>query len=434
MINSNVTLFKSLAGINSLKAHTTTLSKSLSISVINQAVSSATNFLFALYLVRVLSPRDFGIYGIGMSICLFYTGVGNALFLTQMVVNSPDKPGEDRLSYAARVLVGVLLFSVSTLFLIGLTLLGSPLFPPWLAAKGQLVMAVGTSSVALLIKEYFVRQAYTANAESRALATNSTIALSVIGMLAYQHLSGWRLDVEGVLWIFAIGQVAGAVAAVMLAKLPLRNILWRAVVRDIQEAWVGGRWALGGVSVTWAQSQAYMYVIAFALGPVGVGFANAARLFIAPFTLMLTAINQVTMPRLAELRVHDRSRMIRYGLTITAGLLVLAVVYAFCAVTFAGVIAPAVLGDKYRNITPLVIVWCVALLFQLLRDGAGILMQVMKKFRALAIANAFSAIVSIVAALALIRWLGASGAILGTVIGDLCLGILLWRMIRNDER
>lgn len=429
-----MTLFRSLTGPNLLKGQAKTFTKAFSISAINQAVSSATNFLFALYLVRVFSPEEFGIYGIGMSICLFYTGIGNALFLTQMVVNSPDKPGEERLPYAVRVLVGVLLFSGSTLFFIGVILLGSPIFPRLLAANGQLLMVVGASSVALLIKEFFVRQAYIANAESRALAINGTIAASVVGMLGYSHLAGWRLDVEGVLWIFTCGQVAGAVVALVLAKLPLRNILWKTAVLDIQEACVGGRWALCGVSVTWAQSQAYMYVIALSAGPVDVGFANAARLFIAPFSLMLTAINQVTMPRLAELRVHDRFRMTHLGLAITAGLLVLTVAYSFCTVSFAGTIAPAVLGDKYKNIRPLVIVWCVALLFQVLRDGAGILMQVMKKFRELAMMNALSAIVSIGAAVVLIRWLEASGAILGTVIGDLCLAILLWRIIRNDAR
>lgn len=409
-------------------------SKSISISIITQAISSATNFLLGLYMVRVLSPKDFGIYGIGMSLCLLYTGFGNAMFLTQMVVNSPDKPIEDRLPYATRVLLVVLLFAAATLVLLCVTLLFGPFFLPWIAGKEHLAIAVGASSVALLIKEFFVRQAYIAASEPRALATNSAIAVTVAGMLAFYHLSGWTLNVEGILWIFTGGQIAGAITALAIAKLPLGNISWRAIIRDLQEAWVGGRWALGGVSVTWIQSQTYTYVIAFTLGPAGVGFANAARLFIVPFTLLLPAINQVTMPRLAELRVRDRRKVTRSGITITAGLFALATIYSFCMMSFAGTVAPMLLGEKYKNITPFVLVWCLVLLFQLLRDGAGTLMQVVKKFRALMIVNAFSATVSIAVAVILIRWWGVSGAILGTGIGDLCLAILLWRMILKDEK
>jgi len=95
---------------------TMSLSKAIVVSVLNQMVSSATNFLFGLYLVRNLPPVEFGLYGIGFAITLFYAGIGNAMFLTQMVVHIPNKAAEDREPYAARICLIMMLFCLVTAF------------------------------------------------------------------------------------------------------------------------------------------------------------------------------------------------------------------------------------------------------------------------------------------------------------------------------
>src|SRR5690242_17112757 len=81
--------------------------KALSTSVLNQALSSATNFALAFVLVRALSTADYGSYSIGTAVCYLCAGVGNALFLVQMVVHTPDKAPEDRFPYAVRILVAL---------------------------------------------------------------------------------------------------------------------------------------------------------------------------------------------------------------------------------------------------------------------------------------------------------------------------------------
>ena len=90
--------------------------KALSVSVLNQAVSSGTNFVLGLYLVRVLTPANFGLYSIGFAIGIFFFGIGNSLFLTQMVVHTPGKSENDRMQYAANIFFLVFGFSVVILF------------------------------------------------------------------------------------------------------------------------------------------------------------------------------------------------------------------------------------------------------------------------------------------------------------------------------
>src|SRR3954471_11983610 len=81
--------------------------KALSTSIANQALSSATNFALAFVLVRALSTSDYGIYSLGLAVCYLYAGVGNSLFLIQMVVHISDRAPEERLPYAVRILVAV---------------------------------------------------------------------------------------------------------------------------------------------------------------------------------------------------------------------------------------------------------------------------------------------------------------------------------------
>jgi O-antigen/teichoic acid export membrane protein len=208
-------------------------------------------------------------------------------------------------------------------------------------------------------------------------------------------------------------------------------VTWSATTRDLAECWQGGRWAIGGVSITWIQSQAYAYAAIGILGSAGLGRANAARLLVAPFLLLVPALNQVTMPRLAEIRARDPGAMIRKGRALTTVLVCLALAYSGVLVALAGSIAPAVLGPRYTGMRPLVAAWCVVLVASVLRDGAGTILQVRKEFRSLTLLNGISAAIATAAAVALIATCSVPGAVLGTAAGELALGALLWRKIRH---
>ncbi len=410
------------------------IAKALSTSTLNQVVSSGTNFAMGLYLVRALGPAEFGIYGIGIAISLFYSGIGNALFLTQMVVHTPDKVIEDRRPYAARMLTALLLFCLLTVvFALVAFIAGGP-WSAWLAKYSGLGLPIAAASVAYLLKDFFVRHSYTARKEIWALVVNIAVAFTLVVLLLLQYLSPDKFTSERALWFYSVSNLSGAVIGYFFAKLPLRGVRLCRMVEDAQEAWRGGRWAIGGVSVTWMQSQAYTYVAAIFLGPAGVGYANAARMLITPFSMLVPAINQVTMPRLADLRLHDRKKMIRTGFFITSGLLVAAVVYAATIIASADRLVPFILGDRFQNLRPIIITWSIVLLLQLLRDGAGTIIQVMKNFRVLMLANTLSAVATVVSAVVLMKLYGVPGAILGTGIGELLLALMLWRFIWNERK
>jgi O-antigen/teichoic acid export membrane protein len=406
------------------------ISTALSISAINQIVSSGANFALGIYLVRVLTPTDFGLYGIGFAISLFYAGIGNALFLTQMVVHVPDKVPDDRLPYAARMLIALVVFCALTAITVGLLFVLGSAYSKFIREYLDLVFAIIAASVAYLLKDFFIRHAYTVRRESWALWVNVAVAVSLAASLLGQFRFASNLTPEGALGIYASSNMMGAVVGFALIRLPILTARLRLLGEDLREAWAGGSWALGGVAVTWAQTQAYMYITAVFVGPVGVAYANAARLLITPAIFLVPALSQVLMPRLASMRSSNSRKMLKISGQFSAALVVFSVIYSVVLLGLADVIAPVLLGAKYgQQIRPLAAAWCFVMIFQFSRSGSSIVLQVLKEFRALTVLNTVSVVVAIGAAVVLMRMIGVVGAILGTAIGELVLNVLLYRMV-----
>ncbi len=404
----------------------------LMLSLLNQVLSSGGNFLVGVYLARALALEDFGLYGIGYGICMLYVGVGNALILTQMVVNMPSRAAAERETYATRMLCATLLFGVLLLALAALGGAAAFMLRPDYSRFMIPLCAITLASAAFLCSEFFISYAYLKHRESLALGVNAVTMTILFGGLAAGNMAGIQLTAAKVLLLYALSAAAGAALAYFRSPLSLlrdaRNLL-----PDFLESWRYGRWALGGVIVTWLQTQTYTYVLAFFLGPAGVGQANAAKIFISPFSFLLPAVNKVAIPRLAELRQNNPKKMLRVSMLMTAGLSLLTLLYSALLLGSLDFVFHKILGRHDPLIESLIWVWCLVLVFQMIRSGGGVLLQVQRKFRVLTLINIPSAIVTILAAMLLVRWLGASGAIWGMAAGEVVLLFLIWKTIRHDN-
>ena len=404
----------------------------LILSLLNQTLSSGGNFLIGIYLARVLPLEDFGLYGIGYGICMLYVGVGNALILTQMVVNMPNKAAAEKEKYAARMLCGVLLFDGLLFALVAVGGAVALAIRPDYSRFMMPLSAITIASAMFLCSEFFISYAYMKHRESLALAINALTMATLFGGLAILHLNGVALSAARVLLLYALGAVVGAGAAYWNSSLSLMRDA-RALLPDFLESWRYGRWALSGVIVTWLQTQTYTYALAFFLGPTGVGQANAAKIFISPFSFLLPAINKVAIPRLAELRQSNYPKMLRVSMLLTAGVSLLTLLYSAVLLGSLDFVFHTILGRHDPLIESLVWVWCLVLIFQMVRSGGGVLLQVQRRFRTLALINIPSALVTIAAAVLLIRWLGTAGAIWGMAAGEMVLLLLIWKAIRDGN-
>jgi O-antigen/teichoic acid export membrane protein len=76
--------------------------------------------------------------------------------------------------------------------------------------------------------------------------------------------------------------------------------------------------------------------------------------------------------------------------------------------------------------------WCIVLVLQVARSGASVLLQALKDFRFLTLANLWTAAAAVAAATLLAAEYGVLGAISGTAVGEMLLGLVLWRKISRN--
>jgi O-antigen/teichoic acid export membrane protein len=403
------------------------------LSLCNQLVSSGGNFLLGIYLARTLPLEDFGMYGLGYGICMLYIGVGNAVILTQMVVNMPDRTGAEREMYAARMFCAVALLGMTVLLVTGITYLLMLVAKPEYIQYRATVASVAAAAVLFLFNEFFISYAYIKRKESLALMVNLLTITALFTGVWIIKMSGLPLTASHVLLCYALGAAIASTFAFTQSLLPLAAGMKR-LFPDLIESWKQGKWALGGAIVTWIQAQAYAYVLVVFLGPVGVGQANAARIFISPFSFLIPAVNKIAIPRLADLRNSDSARMSKASITLTLTLSAMTIVYSLIVMIGLDYMSQWILGRRDTQVESLVWAWCLVLIFQLLRTGGAILMQVQRKFRMLMLLNIPSAVVTMVAAILFIYWIGTAGAILGMVAGEVILAVLIWKEIRYGQQ
>ena len=402
----------------------------LLLSFANQAVGSGGNFLLNLYLARKLPLDQFGIYGMCYGACMLYIGIGNAVLLTQMTVGMSDRAPAAQDGFAARTLSGVLWLGAA-LLLLALPATG---LAAWCGLPGWQALPLTALTAALLLaNEFFISHAYLRRRETLALQVNGVTMLVAGAALGALALLDYRIDAATALACYALGAALAGAVAYASAPLSLRHS-GSALREEWRAAWGHGRWALGGVAVTWIQAQSATYALAIVLGPAGAGLANLGRLFISPFSFLLPALNKVALPRLAALRNRAPRRMRLLASRMTLGLTLLAIVYSALLLPCLDPLATLVLGAPMPQLQPIVGIWCLVLVAQIVRSGGGQLLQTQLKFRALTLMNLPSAAVALGAALLLMWAFGASGAVAGQLAGEVVLAILIWKEIHHGVR
>ncbi|NLT22788.1 MAG: hypothetical protein GXX82_07050 [Syntrophorhabdus sp.] len=407
------------------------LGRALVVSGLNQVVSSGTNFVLGICLVRLLSPAEFGLYGIGFAISLFYAGIGSALFLTQMIVHTPDKSPEERKPYAGRILLLELSFCALTVSLGVVTLLASGLFWDSMARHAMFALAVMAASVTHLLKEFFTGHAYNVRKEPWALSIHSMVAVVTVVLLFTQYRFVGSLDAAIALLVYATAQASGALLGFCMSRLPVMHPLC-ALIETLTEIFCGGKWASIASVVHFARIQVYTIVVASLLGPVGVAKLNASRLLVAPANMLTPALGQVAMPRLASFRERGELQLRRLGLAVAFILLAVAIAYSTILLSCYDMIVNSVWGEKYGGLFALTALWSLYTCLLALRNGTEMIGQILKKFKNLSRINTYSAIVSLVATYLFTINHGLPGALVGLIIGEVTQLWLIHHMFKQS--
>ncbi len=407
------------------------LKRGVFLSFTDQALLSATNFLVGLFVLRHVPKSAYGEYIFAGAVLLFLAGVQNAVAITPLTVLAPDK-GKSEAEFRSALATGQLLLLLPFSFILLLIGWGGGHFDLFSKGMATILLVAGIVAPGFLLRELVRGMLFQRLRVGTALLGDlmATLLLAgglqVVGKILPDQLHLGALFVTG-----GAALVAGVLFAVPAGTLICSR--WGEITAALSEAWQHGRWALSGVVITWLQDQSYIYLLTFLLGAAGTADASAARLFLAPASLVIASFGRVLLPTLA--RLHHERQSLRFRRVAGKGLLVVATTvgcYVLVIAATADHLAAAFLPASYGGLRWMVLLWGACTLVQVFRGHFSWLLQASRCFRPITMANALSSVVTLLSGALLISRYGPAGGVAALIVGELVLTGLLWRVERRS--
>ena len=398
-----------------------------SLAVLDQGLISGSNFLIGILLARWLVPEQYGAYALAFSIFLFVSGFHNALLLEPMSVFGPASYGKCLVAYLGRLLR---LHFVLAFFLAGLVVACITVLHYFTADRALTSALWGVCIATPLILFFWLcrRAAYINLAPSLAARGASAYCFVLICLLLLIKRVGWLSGFTA----FLIQSLAATAAAILLLpslRSKLNSQSGPSSSEVVRQHWRYGRWAVATQFVYWLSGNAYYVLVAAFLRMQDVAALRALQNFTLPFAQFLSAVSLLLLPwasaRFAEEgRVGFQRRIRQITLLFTA----MASAYYAVLWLFGGRIMAILYAGRYTDFAYLLPLVAAPVVVLAVSQGSTIAVQAMAAPAEVFLAYSVSGILTILAGVALARYWGLAGALIGILTSSLgfCI-VITWR-------
>jgi len=394
----------------------------LSWSLMDQAVSSLSNYLFLVLLIQTSTLVDVGIYGLAYTTYFLYQSVGRGAVTDPLLVrHSPDAADwrtRCGLALGASLALGSTLGLVSVAAALGMG-----------GRWGSALLALGVVTPGLMAQDT-VRMLMFADRRPRTACANDLLFLAVQG-LAYVVLfvRGSATPTSLMLGWGLAAAVSAGVGMVTLRCLPrLRGLrAWWSESRDLAGPYVADYLANRGAE------QLTLVAVAATAGPAAAGVVTAARTLFAPLTTVQAGVNSFALPEASRrYREGDSDGMRRLVWVFAAAMAVMMAVFGVCLAAlpeswgrglFAGNWGPA------REV-----VWPMTMFSVLNAFGFALWVggKAAQRGGGVLTARLVSGLVMLLGAGVGASWSGPVGAVTGMSLGAVAMCVLLARVLSRS--
>jgi O-antigen/teichoic acid export membrane protein len=205
------------------------------------------------------------------------------------------------------------------------------------------------------------------------------------------------------------------------------KVNWNQIKSAYSETWILGKWSLIGITVTHLQTYSYQYLILILLGTTAVAENAASRLLLMPLVLLQQGWGNVIRPRGAKLRQKNKLNQFYRELIIASIIITILICLYVIVIQFAGAFLQKILfTDNYSKSIDYIYFWGGVFIFQYIRSNASFGLQVIKKFKNIAVINSVTMIITILISITLIQKIGVPGALIASMAGEIIFGFILW--------
>ncbi len=248
------------------------------------------------FLARLLSPQDFGLFGIGLLTLGALTSL-TELGIQQELIQRKDRIENSSLDTAwfLKVLRGVALFVVAYLAAPYIAaFFGEPRVTDIIRALAVIPLVVGLENPAIV---YFQKD----------LEFHKEFALNLSRSIVDVGLSIGLAIALGTVWAFVFGVLAGSVVRTLVSYLihPYRPG-FSFQLADAKQIMGYGKWVSGGSIIIFFTTQGDDAFVGWLLGATALGYYQVAYRFgKAPATEITRVLTRVIFPAFSELQDRD---------------------------------------------------------------------------------------------------------------------------------
>ncbi len=325
------------------------LGKRLGLGLVDQSVSSLTNFVAAVLVARAMPPAEFGAFSVAFAAYLVPLGVSRALGSEVLVVRFAAESPENRrrgvqASAGSALLVAL---AASACSLVGAASTSGPL--------QRTLLALAVTLPGLLVQDAW-RYAFFLQGRGGKAALNDLVwALGLFPALIVLTGAGALSSSVAFLTWGGSGTVAALVGTIQARTLPRpgRAPAWWRAHRDLGPRYVGEFVAFGAYQLS-------VLAVSAVAGLGAAGALRAGQLLMGPITVLFAGVGLVAIPEAARLAAISVARLRRataglsWGLAATAGMWGAAVAVLPGDVG-RGIFGPA-WGPAHSIVVPLVLV------------------------------------------------------------------------------
>jgi O-antigen/teichoic acid export membrane protein len=375
--------------------------------MLDQSLSSLTNFGLAVLAARVLGAGGLGVVTIGFTVYLIILSFQRAFVVDPLIVRSTTAEETDRRDATRSALTVVIASGITAtlgMLVLGLVIPGPAgdgilLFAPWI-----LVTQLQDMWRTVLFRD------------KRGAAATVNDASWVFGMAAGIPIAVAFDTRWAVVAAWGFGALLGAALGFVQMKVgprPLRASIdwWKA------EAWPLGRWlGLENLALT-AGVQGSVFMLAAILGVANVGGLRAVSAIFAPLTLLGPAMSLPGLPAIARSlkRSPHAARTVAGWISLIAGTLVLS--YLVVLSLFPSSLLSGVFGASFKAFRSLIIPVGVGQLIMAAQTGFYLFLKVQGRGRELLRARIVSSLCFFTFGAILAAGYGLTAAAWGQTIG-----------------
>ena len=266
-------------------------------ALVDQGCLSLSNFLFTIVLANHVSLESFGYYSIVWTISVLAEAVTAGLVndaLPAFASTRQRSPRGDFRSAAAWANIawgGLTSIAVAA---VGITALY------WSRELGAILLCMAVVNPLQRFQAFVRRLCYIEGRVDIAALNGVCYALTIFGLLGCLVPLGWLTSVTAI-FVWAAASIPAVIFGIAARVSPVDVVSRAAVYEVARSLFRSGRWLLGSSLVSWVGSQGVIPLAAMVAGPAGGGVLRALFNIVAPVSVINVAINQLIVPRLAEI-------------------------------------------------------------------------------------------------------------------------------------